>query len=187
MNTFCVTILFEVLCICHLFRMLQVSSIRESRSDDKRFSIFTGTKRLHMRAETQEDRQQWLEALHAVKGMFPRMSNGDLMAPIDNIAVSTEKLRQRLLEECVSEAAIQDSEQIMRNEFASLQNQLILVRQQHWLLIDTLRHLEVHIMTTKTIMLFNIIISLQYLLDRMVCNLLFSHPLIICSAAALCE
>lgn len=121
---------------------LKVSSIRESRSDDKRFSIFTGTKRLHLRAETQEDRQQWLEALHAVKGMFPRMSNGELMGPIDNIAVSTEKLRQRLLEERVSEAAIQDSEQIMRNEFASLQNQLILVRQKHWLLMDTLRHLE---------------------------------------------
>lgn len=77
------------------------------------------------------------------------MSNGELMAPIDNIVVSTEKLRQRLLEERVSEAAIQDSEQIMRNEFASLQNQLILVRQKHWLLIDTLRHLEVHKMTYR--------------------------------------
>lgn len=144
----------EVVCVffCFFLKLvgvLQVSSIRESRSDDKRFSIFTGTKRLHMRAETQEDRQQWLEALHAVKGMFPRMSNGELMAPIDNIAVSTEKLRQRLLEERVSEAAIQDSEQIMRNEFASLQNQLILVRQKHWLLIDTLRHLEVHKMTYR--------------------------------------
>lgn len=140
---------------------LQVSSIRESRSDDRRFSIFTGTKRLHMRAETQEDRQQWLEALHAVKGMFPRMSNGDLMAPIDNIAVSTEKLRQRLLEEGVSEPAIQDSEQIMRNEFASLQNQLILVRQKHWLLIDTLRHLEVHKMTNSK----NHTVSFQFLLQ----------------------
>ncbi|KAK1384415.1 oxysterol-binding protein-related protein 1C-like [Heracleum sosnowskyi] len=121
---------------------LKVSSIRESRSDDKRFSIFTGTKRLHMRAETQEDRQQWLEALHAVKGMFPRMSNSELNSPADNITVSTEKLRQRLLEEGVSEEAIQDSEQIMRNEFQLLQNQLILVRQKHWLMIDTLRHLE---------------------------------------------
>ncbi|KAF2296758.1 hypothetical protein GH714_001706 [Hevea brasiliensis] len=78
---------------------LKVSSIRESRSDDKRFSIFTGTKRLHLRAETREDRLAWMEALQAVKDMFPRMSNSELMAPIDNVAVSTEKLRQRLQEE----------------------------------------------------------------------------------------
>ncbi|CAJ2645062.1 oxysterol-binding protein-related protein 1C-like isoform X1 [Trifolium pratense] len=31
---------------------LKVSTIRESRSDDKRFSIFTGTKTLHLKAET---------------------------------------------------------------------------------------------------------------------------------------
>ncbi|KAK3032517.1 hypothetical protein RJ639_036432 [Escallonia herrerae] len=120
---------------------LKVSSIRESRSDDKRFSIFTGTKRLHLRADTREDRLAWMEALHAVKGMFPRMSNSELMAPIDNV-VSTEKLRQRLLEEGVRETAIQDTEQIMRSEFAGLQNQLLLLKQKHWLLIDTLRQLE---------------------------------------------
>lgn len=121
---------------------LKVSSIRESRSDDKRFSIFTGTKRLHLRADTREDRMAWMEALQAVKGMFPRMSNSELMAPVDGVAVSTEKLRQRLLEEGVSEAAILDSEQIMRSEFAGLQDQLMVLKQKHWLLIDTLRQLE---------------------------------------------
>ncbi|XP_050206959.1 oxysterol-binding protein-related protein 1C isoform X2 [Mercurialis annua] len=121
---------------------LKVSSIRESRSDDKRFSIFTGTKRLHLRADTREDRITWMEALQAVKDMFPRMSNSELMAPIENIAVSTEKLRQRLHDEGVSEAAIQDSEQIMRNEFSSMQNQILLLKQKQWLLIDTLRQLE---------------------------------------------
>ncbi|KAL3504096.1 hypothetical protein ACH5RR_033937 [Cinchona calisaya] len=121
---------------------LKVSSIRESRSDDKRFSIFTGTKRLHLRAESREDRLAWMEALQAVKDMFPRMSNSELMAPVDNVTVSTDKLRQRLLEAGVSEDAIEDSEQIMRNEFASLQNQLMLLKQKHWLLIDTLRQLE---------------------------------------------
>ncbi|XP_022768236.1 oxysterol-binding protein-related protein 1C-like isoform X2 [Durio zibethinus] len=121
---------------------LKVSSIRESRSDDKRFSIFTGTKRLHLRAETREDRVAWMEALQAVKDMFPRMSNSELMAPMDNVAVSTEKLRQRLLQEGVSESAIQDSEQIMRSEFAALQSQLVLLKQKQWLLIDTLRQLE---------------------------------------------
>ncbi|GMY06849.1 oxysterol-binding protein-related protein 1C-like [Fagus crenata] len=121
---------------------LKVSSIRESKSDDKRFSIFTGTKRLHLRAETREDRIAWVEALQAVKDMFPRMSNSELMAPINNVPVSTDKLRQRLLEEGVSEAAIQDSEQIMRAEFTALQSQLVLLKQKQWLLIDTLRQLE---------------------------------------------
>ena len=84
-----------------------------------------------------------MEALQAVKDMFPRMSNSELMAPIDNVAVSTEKLRQRLLDDSVSEAAIQESEQIMRSEFAALQNQLLLFKQKQWLLMDTLRQLEV--------------------------------------------
>ncbi|XP_027367707.1 oxysterol-binding protein-related protein 1C-like isoform X2 [Abrus precatorius] len=121
---------------------LKVSTIRESKSDDKRFSVFTGTKRLHLRAETRDDRVAWMEALQAVKDMFPRMSNSELMAPVDNVTVSTEKLRHRLLEEGVSEEAIQDTEQIMRSEFAALQNQLLLLKQKQSILIDTLRQLE---------------------------------------------
>ncbi|XP_047340957.1 oxysterol-binding protein-related protein 1C-like isoform X2 [Impatiens glandulifera] len=121
---------------------LKVSSIRESRADEKRFSIFTGTKRLHLRAETREDRVAWIDALHAVKDMFPRMSNSELMASMDNIFVSTETLRQRLLDEGVNEAAILDSEQIMKTEFTHLQNQLMIIKQKHLLLIDTLRQLE---------------------------------------------
>ncbi|ESW09360.1 hypothetical protein PHAVU_009G121300 [Phaseolus vulgaris] len=121
---------------------LKVSTIRESKSDDKRFSVFTGTKRLHLRADTREDRVSWTEALQAVKDMFPRMSNSELMAPLDNVTVSTEKLRLRLMEEGVSEGAIQDSEQIMKSEFAALQSQLVLLKQKHSILIDTLRQLE---------------------------------------------
>ncbi|KAL9245525.1 hypothetical protein vseg_019169 [Gypsophila vaccaria] len=121
---------------------LKVSSIRVSRSDDKRFSIFTGTKRLHLRAETRADRTAWMDALQVVKGMFPRIPNSELMAPVDNVVVSTEKLRQRLQEEGVSETAIQESEQIMRGEFEVLQNQLVLLKQKYWMLTDTLRQLE---------------------------------------------
>lgn len=121
---------------------LKVSTIRGSRSDDKKFSIYTGIKMLHLRAETREDRDMWMEALRAVKEMFPRISNSELMAPVDDFMVSTEKLRQRLVEEGVSEVAIQDSEQIVRTEFASLQVQLALLKQKHALLIDTLRHME---------------------------------------------
>ncbi|KAF3776544.1 Oxysterol-binding protein-related protein 1C [Nymphaea thermarum] len=120
----------------------QVSSIRESKSDDKRFSIFTGTKRLHLRAETREDRATWVEALLAVKEMFPRVSNSELMASMDGIAVSTDNLRQRLQEEGVNDTAITDCEQIMRTEFSTLQNQLIFLQQKSSLLLDTLRQLE---------------------------------------------
>ncbi|XP_047981769.1 oxysterol-binding protein-related protein 1C-like isoform X1 [Salvia hispanica] len=121
---------------------LKVSTIRASRSDDRRFSIFTGTKRLHLRADSAEDRVAWLEALEAVKDMFPRMSTSEVMAPIETLTVSTEGLRQKLLEEGLSESAIEESEQIMRSEFASLQNQFRLLSQKYWLLTDTLRQLE---------------------------------------------
>lgn len=87
-----------------------------------------------------------MEALQAVKGMFPRMSNSELMAPIGGITLSTEKLRKRLVEEGVSESAIQDSETIMTTEFAAMQDQLVLLKQKHLLLMDTLRMLEVHAM-----------------------------------------
>ena len=42
-----------------------------------------------MRAETREERMAWMDALQAVKDMFPRMYNSELMASIDNVAVST--------------------------------------------------------------------------------------------------
>jgi oxysterol-binding protein 1 len=125
---------------------LQVSSVRESRSDDRRFSIFSGTKRLHLRAETREDRVAWMEALRATKDMFPRMSSSEMVEPGDTaaaVAVSTECLRQRLQQEGVSESAIADSEAIVRAEFESLHKQLMLLRQKHTLLVDTLRQLEV--------------------------------------------
>lgn len=56
------------------------------------------------------------------------------------------------MEEGVNEAAIQDSEQIMRSEFSKLQNQLLILKQKQALLIDTMRHLEVRIrMKSKSI------------------------------------
>uniref|UniRef100_A0A0D9VXZ5 PH domain-containing protein n=1 Tax=Leersia perrieri TaxID=77586 RepID=A0A0D9VXZ5_9ORYZ len=121
---------------------LKVSSVRESRSDDRRFSIFSGTKRLHLRAETREDRAAWVEALQATKEMFPRMSTSEMVGPGDTaaaVAVSTERLRQRLQQEGVSEAAIADSERIVRTEFEVLHKQLVLLKQKQTLLLDTLQ------------------------------------------------
>lgn len=85
----------------------------------------------------------WLDALQAVKEMFPRMSNCELMAPVDNFLVSTEKLRKRLVEERVTDTAIQDCEQIVKSEFSTLQKQLVALKQKQVLLLDTLRQLEV--------------------------------------------
>ncbi|VAH95243.1 unnamed protein product [Triticum turgidum subsp. durum] len=124
---------------------LKVSTVRESRSDDRRFSIFSGTKRLHLRAETREDRAAWLEALRATKEMFPRMSTSEMVGPGDTAAaaaVSTERLKKRLQQEGVSDAAIADSERIVREEFEALHKQLVLLKQKQALLLDTLRHLE---------------------------------------------
>ncbi|KAH9299505.1 hypothetical protein KI387_031187, partial [Taxus chinensis] len=121
---------------------LKVSSIRESKSDDKRFSIFTGTKRLHLRAESREDRSAWIEALQAGKDLFPRISTSDLMLPAETITVSTEKLRCRLVEEGLSEEAIKETEQIMLMEFSELQNKLRVLQQKQFILLDTLRQLE---------------------------------------------
>lgn len=108
-----------------------------------------------MRAETREDRGLWMEALQAVKDMFPRMSNSELMAQMgDSVAVSTDKLRQRLLEEGVTEAAIQDSEQIMKTEFSALRNHLLLLKQKQLLLLDTMRQLEVCTATAHNLLCF---------------------------------
>ncbi|KAJ3672929.1 hypothetical protein LUZ60_006303 [Juncus effusus] len=123
---------------------LKVSQIRESKSDDKRFSIFSGTKTLRLRAETRDDRIRWLECLHAVKEMFPRISNSDKSDASGLAAVTAvvDRVKQRLLEEGISEAAIADVERLVRDEFSTLHTQLNVLKQRHASLLDTLRHLE---------------------------------------------
>lgn len=107
-----------------------------------------------MRAESREDRVTWVEALQAVKELFPRMSNSELIAPVEKADVSTDKLRQRLLEEGVNEDAIQDIEHIMKTEFYVLYNQLVVLKQRQVLLLDTLRHLEVYTANKKFFFFF---------------------------------
>ncbi|PHT72317.1 hypothetical protein T459_23102 [Capsicum annuum] len=60
-----------------------------------------------------------MEALQAVKDMFPRMSNNELMDPVDNVVFSTDK------------------------------NQLMLLKQKHRMLMNTLRQLEVPTITCR--------------------------------------
>ncbi|KAK1266383.1 Oxysterol-binding protein-related protein 1D [Acorus gramineus] len=121
---------------------LKVSSIRASKTDDKRLSIFSGTKTLHLRCETREDRGAWIDALHAAKDLFPRMLSSNDFLPSEDVVISTEKLRDRLLQEGLAETVIKECESIMLCELSEVQNQLKLLQQKHVVLLDTLRQLE---------------------------------------------
>ncbi|KAL6644146.1 hypothetical protein ACP70R_018912 [Stipagrostis hirtigluma subsp. patula] len=121
---------------------LKVSSIRASKSDDKRLYIFSGTKTLHLRCDTEEDRNAWIDALLAAKDRFPRSLTSNDFGPVADIILSTEKLRARLLQEGLSETVIKECESIMMTELLELHNQINSQRQQHSVLIDRLRQLE---------------------------------------------
>lgn len=125
------------------FCCIQVSSIRASKSDDKRLYIFSGTKTLHLRCETEEDRNAWIDALLAAKDQFPRSLTSNDLGPMADIMLSSEKLRARLLQEGLSEAVIRECESIMMSELLELHKQIKSQQQQHSILIDRLRQLEV--------------------------------------------
>ncbi|EEF47596.1 oxysterol-binding protein-related protein 1D [Ricinus communis] len=121
---------------------LKVASVRASKSDDKRLTIFTGTKTLHLRCISREDRAGWLESLQATKDLFPRLLTSSDFSPYEDVVVSTEKLRLRLLQEGIGEPVIKDCESIMLVEVSELQNQLKALQRKHIILLDTLRQLE---------------------------------------------
>ncbi|XP_021292603.1 oxysterol-binding protein-related protein 1D [Herrania umbratica] len=121
---------------------LKVSSIRASKSDDKRLTIFTGTKTLHLRCVSREDRTAWIEALLAAKDLFPRVLSSNDFQPSEDVVISTEKLRSRLLQEGMGEAVIKDCESIMLSELSVMQNQLKSLQRKHIILLETLRQLE---------------------------------------------
>ncbi|KAG4377005.1 hypothetical protein GLYMA_18G012500v4 [Glycine max] len=120
----------------------QVSSVRSSKSDDKRLSIFTGTKTLHLRCVSREDRAMWIEALQSAKDLFPRALTSSDLATSEDIVVSTEKLRLRLSQEGISETIINDCESIMLSDVSYLQSKLKFLQQKHVMLLDTLKQLE---------------------------------------------
>ncbi|KAH7447555.1 hypothetical protein KP509_01G111700 [Ceratopteris richardii] len=122
---------------------LQVCSIRKSKSDEKRFYIITGTKTLHVRAETRDDRTLWFDSLQSAKDMFPRAPFAhDLTLPIKEITISTTKLRDRLIQEGVDNHVIEDCEDIVMTEFREFQSHLMTLQQNHINLIERLRLVE---------------------------------------------
>ncbi|KAI3706947.1 hypothetical protein L6452_25048 [Arctium lappa] len=122
---------------------LKISSFRESRSDSRRFYIFTATKTLHLRTSLKEERVAWIEALASARNLFSlkRLNDKLSVVPTD-ISLSTERLKKRLLEEGTSEVLVKDCEQIMLSEFSEIQGQVRVLCEERSSLLDTLRQLE---------------------------------------------
>jgi len=92
---------------------------------------------------SKEDRAAWIEALLAAKDLFPRVFTNSEFVPSEDIVVSTENLRRRLLQEGIAEPIIKDCESILLSEVSELQNKLKTLQCKHVILLDTLRRLEV--------------------------------------------
>ncbi|KAF3531843.1 hypothetical protein DY000_02037845 [Brassica cretica] len=123
---------------------LKVSSFRESKSDERKFYIFTATKTLHLRTDSISDRAAWLQALASAKCIFPlRSLNGDFSftSPKD-LSISTERLKKRLQEAGMNENLVKDCEQIMLSEFSEMHGQIKLLHEERTNLFDALRQLE---------------------------------------------
>ncbi|KAK6262916.1 hypothetical protein QUC31_008732 [Theobroma cacao] len=121
----------------------QISSFRESKSDDRRFYIFTATKTLHLRTDSKRDRIAWIQALVSTRSLFLlRPLNDNLSLVPHDLSISTDKLKKRLLEEGISDNLVKDCEQIMLTEFSEIQGQLKVLCEERSNLLDTLRQLE---------------------------------------------
>ncbi|XP_024520129.1 oxysterol-binding protein-related protein 1A isoform X1 [Selaginella moellendorffii] len=115
---------------------LMVASIRKSKSDDKKFYIFTGTNSLHLRAESRDDRATWLEALQAGKDLLPKII---CLQPHEEDSISTDGLRKRLIEAGVSQGVIKDCENIILTEF---REKVTPLQQRYLFLMNRLNQLE---------------------------------------------
>lgn len=62
-----------------------------------------------------------MEALQAVKDMFPQMSNSESMDPVDNVSISW-KVEAAIVGRKCEWGCFQDSKQIMKNEFVSAES-----------------------------------------------------------------
>ncbi|XP_057993718.1 oxysterol-binding protein-related protein 2A isoform X5 [Hevea brasiliensis] len=122
---------------------LKISSFRESKSDNRRFYIFTATKTLHLRTDSKRDRVAWIQALVSTRSLFPSRSLNDSLSIVPkDLSISTERLKKRLLEEGINENLVKDCEQIMLSEFSEIQGQLKVLCEERSNLLDTLRQLE---------------------------------------------
>lgn len=121
---------------------LKISSFRESKSDSRRFYIFTATKTLHLRTHSRKERVDWIKALISTRSLFSlRPLINDSLVPND-ISISTARLKKRLLEDGISERIVKDCEQIMLSEFSEIEGQVKVLCEERSNLLDTLRQFE---------------------------------------------
>ncbi|XP_035550004.1 oxysterol-binding protein-related protein 2A-like isoform X5 [Juglans regia] len=126
-----------------IVHLKQISSFRESKSDDRRFYIFTATKTLHLKTDSKTDRVAWIQALVSSRSLFPLRPLTDNLSLIPkDLSISTERLRKRLLEQGINDNLVKDCEQIVLSEFSEIQGQLELLCEERSNLLDTLRQLE---------------------------------------------
>ncbi|WOL10157.1 oxysterol-binding protein-related protein 2A-like isoform X1 [Canna indica] len=117
---------------------LKISSFRESKTDDRRFYIFSLTKTLHLRTDSSKDRVAWIQALISSTKEISISRRICLMEK--DVSISTKKLRDRMQAEGLDEALIKDCEQIMHSEFAEYHRQLKLQYEDHLSSISTFHH-----------------------------------------------
>ncbi|KAI0499789.1 hypothetical protein KFK09_017997 [Dendrobium nobile] len=108
---------------------LKIASFRESKSDDKRFYIFSPTKTLQLKTISKEDRQAWIKALISARTKLSLPENLSLFR--NDITFSTENLKTRMREAGINEGLIKDCEQIMQTEFSEFYRQLKLHYEDH--------------------------------------------------------
>lgn len=67
-----------------------------------------------------------------------------LVTPSEEITISTDKLREKLLEFGLSEEKVKECEDVMLAEFSDVKEQLKVMQQRRLTLLERLRLLEVH-------------------------------------------
>ncbi|XP_074558409.1 oxysterol-binding protein-related protein 2A-like [Curcuma longa] len=123
---------------------LKVSSFRESKSDDRRFYIFSHTKTLHLKTDTEKDRVAWIQALILARSVYSFRTLSERISSLSNgITFSTNRLRDRMHAEGLREDVIRDCEHIMLSELSEYQRRVKLQYEEHLKFLGTVeQHLE---------------------------------------------
>ena len=118
-----------------------MSAFRESKSDDRRFYIFSPTKTLHLKTDSKDDRVAWIEALILARSVYSlRSLSGRVTFVQCDVSISTTRLRDRMHQEGLNENLIQDCEQIVLSEFSSYRKQLKRRYEDYLSLFGSCRH-----------------------------------------------
>lgn len=146
-----------------------------SKSDDRRFYIFSPTKTLYLKTDSKDDRVAWIEALISARSAY---SLGSLSRKIsftpNDFSFSTERLRDRMHEEGLNEALIKDCEQIMLSEFQDYHRQLKQRYEEHFNLLGAYqKEFEVLIFMSKAFFvyfIFRLHLFLSFLANLLSCG-----------------